>query len=212
MSRRRWTSAELATLRELYADTLTQQIADLVGHPLRSVYCKALSLGLKKSTEFIATHCRCSDGRLGMKSRFKPGQQPWNKGINYFAGGRAMQTQFTPGSRPFNHMPIGSERVTKDGTLQRKVTDTGYPPHDWISVHSLIWTQRHGPIPAGHIVVFKDRNNRNFDLDNLELITRSENMRRNSYHRYPKEIAQAIQLRGVLNRKINERAQREEQD
>lgn len=212
MSRRRWTSAELATLREMYADTLTQQIADLVGHPLRSVYCKALSLGLKKSAKFIAAHCRCADGRLGTTSRFKPGQQPWNKGINYSAGGRSVETQFKRGNRSSKYLPIGSERVTKDGTLQRKVTDTGYPPRDWVPVHVIAWTRRHGPVPAGHIVVLKDRNNRNFDIDNLELITRSENMRRNSCHRYPKEIAQVIQLRGVLSRKINERAQREKQD
>jgi len=32
-------------------------------------------------------------------------------------------------------------------------------------------------------------------------------MRRNSYHtRYPKEVAQLIQLKGALNRKINRRS------
>lgn len=40
-------------------------------------------------------------------------------------------------------------------------------------------------------------------LDRVECISLAENMRRNSYHNYPKEIALAIQLRGVLNRKIN---------
>jgi hypothetical protein len=43
-------------------------------------------------------------------------------------------------------------------------------------------------------------------LGRLELISRAENMRRNSYHtRYPKEVAQLIQLRGALNRQINKR-------
>ena len=43
--------------------------------------------------------------------------------------------------------------------------------------------------------------------DHLDCITRVENMRRNSYHNnYPKEVAQLIQLRGALNRKIKNRA------
>lgn len=41
--------------------------------------------------------------------------------------------------------------------------------------------------------------------DRLELVTRAENMARNTLHRYPKEVAQLIQLRGALNRKINAR-------
>ena len=40
--------------------------------------------------------------------------------------------------------------------------------------------------------------------DGLELVTRAELMRRNSYHNnYPKEVALLIQLKGALNRKIN---------
>ena len=60
------------------------------------------------------------------------------------------------------------------------------------------------------IVVFRDRNKRNIDQANLEAITRAENMRRNSYHRYGQEIARAVQLRGVLNRQINKRLKDEE--
>lgn len=64
-----------------------------------------------------------------------------------------------------------------------------------------------GPLPAGYIVVFADRNNRNFAPSNLEAVTRAENMRRNSYlTRYPKDVADLIRMRGVLNRKINNRS------
>lgn len=42
-------------------------------------------------------------------------------------------------------------------------------------------------------------------VDRLECITRSENMLRNTYHRYGKEVAQLIQLRGVITRKIREK-------
>ncbi|CAB3960116.1 hypothetical protein LMG7053_06166 [Achromobacter ruhlandii] len=38
--------------------------------------------------------------------------------------------------------------------------------------------------------------------DKVECISFAENMRRNTLHRYPKEIAHAIQMRGALNRRI----------
>lgn len=69
----------------------------------------------------------------------------------------------------------------------------------------MIWEAEHGPLPAGKFVVFADRNQKNFDPSNLVAVTRSENMRRNTYHRYPKEVARLIQLRGALNRQIHKR-------
>jgi hypothetical protein len=58
-------------------------------------------------------------------------------------------------------------------------------------------------MPAfGHIVVFKAGVKKDAKLApviaDLECITRAENMRRNTYHRYPKEIARLIQSRRQL--------------
>jgi hypothetical protein len=47
--------------------------------------------------------------------------------------------------------------------------------------------------------------------DKVECISRSENMRRNSYHRYGQEIARLVQLRGALTRQINKRSQPDDQ-
>ena len=91
------------------------------------------------------------------------------------------------------------------------MSDTGYSPRDYVAVHKLVWEAAHGPVPQGHIVVFRDSNRRNFDLANLECISQAENMRRSSLHRYPPEIVQAMQLRGALNRNINDRRKRDEQ-
>lgn len=44
-------------------------------------------------------------------------------------------------------------------------------------------------------------------LDRLELVTRAENMRRNSRHtRYPPDLNAVMQLKGALTRKINNRS------
>lgn len=112
------------------------------------------------------------------------------------------KTQFKKGNRPHTWVPVGSERITKDGIRQRKVSDTGHGPRDWRSVHSIVWEQHHGPIPAGHLVVFKDRDRTNIVIENLELITRGENARRNSIHNLPPEIKGAIYAVTALKRGI----------
>lgn len=77
-------------------------------------------------------------------------------------------------------------------------------------VHRIVWREAGRDIPPRHALVFRDGNKRNFDLNNLELVTRQELMRRNSYHNnYPKAIGELIQLRGALVRKINHRLKQE---
>ncbi|BCF96590.1 hypothetical protein PPGU19_011590 [Paraburkholderia sp. PGU19] len=119
------------------------------------------------------------------------------------SGTRANSTSFKPGYRSRSWVPIGTERVTSMGYLQRKVTDTGRAADDWAAVHVLNWEAENGPIPAGYLLVFRDGDRTNVVLDNLELISRGELLKRNSVHRYPPELRQVIWLKGALVRKIN---------
>ncbi|MDX5299359.1 MAG: HNH endonuclease, partial [Gammaproteobacteria bacterium] len=66
-------------------------------------------------------------------------------------------------------------------------------------------------IPDGHIVVFRDGNRRNIKIENLELISRAENARRNCIWRYPPELVSTMRLVAKLNKKLKER-QDEKQD
>lgn len=138
-------------------------------------------------------------------SRFKQGGVPWNKGMTYRPGGRAAETQFKPGNRPQTWVPIGTERLDKDGMLWRKVADTRSKKRDWICVHVALWESVHGPRPKGRAIVFRDGNKAHIAIENLECIDRAELMRRNTVHRLPKELARAVQLLGALNRQINAR-------
>lgn len=189
---RPWTQDDDAILRGMFPDTLDRKIAIVLGRTRSAIKNRAVTLGLRKSDEYMATRPGC----------FKPGQTSWNAGISFNPGGRSIQTRFKPGQTPRNTLPIGSERISKDGLLERKVSETG---RRWRTVHSLIWEQHNGPVPRGHIVVFRDGDKRNFDPGNLELISRSENMQRNSRHNLPPEISNAYQLIGALNRQINKR-------
>lgn len=162
--------------------------------------------GTDFSTQQLKTFVHNHGINSGRTGCFEKGHQPHNKGVKgWKAGGKATQTQFKPGQRGSKWRPIGSERITKDGIRQRKIADTKYAPANWRSVHELTWEAHHGPVPAGHIVVF---NGDPEDVTDLECITRAENMRRNSIHNLPEPLKDVIRWRGVLNRHINERAEK----
>lgn len=201
-----YTPSELAYLREHYADTSNDMLGKVLNRNARNVAQKARKLGLAKSPHFLEVH----------GGRFQQGLHPWNKGVPGSTGHQdaCRATQFKPG-RPAelsaNYRPIGSVRIAKGGYLEQKVTDDRslYPARRWAPVHRLVWEREVGPIPTGCIVVFKPGHFTD-DIEQitaarLECITRRENMLRNTVHRYGKEIAQLVQLRGVLNRQINKK-------
>lgn len=214
--RHRWTDDQLEHLRQHYAHTLTAELATTLGVRASRILAKANELGLRKTTALISETARqrtMAPGHGSLASRIQPGAVPWNKGIE---GQRvSMATEFKPGNRPHTWVPVGSHRINADGYLDRKVKDDGGPSQRWQPVHRLVWIAAHGPVPAGHIVTFK-AGRRTTDLvqitlDAIELVTRAENMRRNSYHtNYPPELRSLVQLRGALNRTINRKAKEAE--
>lgn len=211
MKRRAWTDAETALLRALYADTPTTEIAARMGRTIKSVYFFAHKLGLRKSdTYFVAgLGGRTYDGR-GTETRFKPGQVSWNKGQRYVAGGRSAETRFKPGRMPHTWKPVGTYRLRqeKNGVvyLERKISDTGYTPRDWMAVHRMVWEAEHGRIPPGHVVVFRPGRRtavlEDITLDAVELISRQELIRRNSIHRYPPELRETMRLIGRVKSRL----------
>lgn len=213
--RRYWTIDEIELLAREFCTTPTKALAKKLGRTAETVACKAYTLGLRKSPEYLSSP---ASGRLqgerGTATRFKPGQTPWNKGKRYVAGGRSHLTQFRP-RRPEespNYAPIGTLRVNgASGHLERKVSDDRSiaTSRRWMPVHRLVWEATHGPVPDGHVVAFRAGRfstvEEEITLDALELITRAELMNRNTRHNLPPELNQLIQLRGALNRKIRNR-------
>lgn len=206
-------------IRRDYPRKATKLIAASLKRPLSGVYRIAADLGVKKSAAFLASS---ESGRLtkltqgGVRFRFKKGQTPANKGLRrpgFSVGrGRMAETTFKKGQRPHTWKPIGSTRLN-DGYLCRKMTDTGYPPRDWVPIHILMWVEVHGPVPPLHALRFKDGDRTHIALDNLELVSRADLMRRNSFRtNYPKEIQDLITLRGALQRQINKREKNAKQD
>jgi hypothetical protein len=164
MKRHQWTAAEVSVLIETYPHIPTDWLAAVFRLDLQQVYYKAASLGLKKSEAYLASEfaCRLRRGdNVGAGTRFRKGQESWNKGKPHPASGRSAETQFKPGVRQGVavdlYKPIGSERISKDGYLQRKINDDFPTQRRWRAVHLIEWEAVHGPVPAGHDYAPHDR-------------------------------------------------------
>lgn len=198
-SKRFWTNHEVELLMSRYADEPSAVIAECLGRPVAAIQSKAKLLGLKKSEAFMSSPLSGRlDGVRGTATRFQKGAPSWNKGKQFQSSGRSEETQFKPGGLPHNHVPIGTEVMATEGYLKIKVDE----PNKWEWTHRRNWEAAHGPIPKGMALIFKNGDRMNCDVDNLELVTRSELMRRNSIQRYPPEIKDAIRLLGKLKRTI----------
>jgi len=98
------------------------------------------------------------------------------------------------------------------GVLKQKVAaEPGAYETNWKRLHILNWEREHGPVPDGYMLTFRDGDRRNVDLDNLELITNAECLRRNSWNHFPRELREVMALLSELKRAIRKR-EHEEQD
>ena len=148
-----------------------------------------LSIELNQLVAFVKNH-KINSGRTGY---FVKGQKSWNTGTKGIL--KANSGSFKKGEKPANYHPVGHERVdSKDGYILVKVADknpwksskSGWYRHK----HVVIWEQHNGPVPEGMCVRFKDNDKRNFDINNLFLVSRGEHIRLNQmgYSEQPEEL------------------------
>ena len=217
--RKSWPPEDIDLLEREYAMTPTSTLAESMGRTVSSVYQMADRLGLKKSSEYLASDRsgRIQRGRTDARmwaTQFKAGHETWNKGVKGVCGTHpnCRRTQFKKGDPiqdRHNYQPIGSERLSKDGYLERKVTDDPsiVPARRWIGVHRLVWEAANGPIPRGHVVCFlpgrRTAEAEKITLDALELVSRAELARRNHPRSRNPELAKLVQLKGAITRQVN---------
>jgi len=193
-------------IKQRYPNEPTDLIARDLNISINKVYQTAFRLGLKKSAEYMSTH-RPGWGNIkehGKNTRFIKGHTPHNKGVPMSSDvyERVKHTMFKKGNKPFNTQPIGTIhwRADKEGRSYAyiKIADC-----DWRLMHRVVWEQHNGPIPAGHVVRFKDGNTMNYDITNLEMFHQSGNMELNTIQRFPAELQEVIKLKSKLKKKIN---------
>ena len=146
---------------------LNQELADLLNKTF------GLSITARQMNSYKKNHGLQS----GLNFQFKKGQKAWNKGMKGLdlAGENGRKTQFKKGHRPQNYRPIGSERIdSKDGYTVIKVQDEGAWNERWRHKHVVLWEKENGPVPKGYVIIFADRDKRNFNMENLLLVSRAQ--------------------------------------
>lgn len=121
--------------------------------------------------------CKRNGWLTGRTGQFVKGQEPMNKGKTMPYNANSARHRFKKGHRGGKaleqYKPIGTERMSKDGYLERKVHD-GLPLQSrWRAVHLINWEAEHGPIPEGHCLKCLDGNKTNCDPANWKLIPRA---------------------------------------
>lgn len=135
----------------------------------------------------------------GLTGQYPKGNVPWNKGMKgLHIGGEA--TQFKKGQAPPNTKPAGYESIDQDGFVHFK------PPgaRKMTYKHRWVWEQAHGPIPAGHVLVFLDGDKTNCSLDKLILLPRGIHARMCQRHLYsddPEKTKSGILLAKLLSKR-----------
>jgi hypothetical protein len=197
MTRCNWTLEQTELLIEYYPHRSTKEVAFITGKSISQCYAKAFALQLHKTPEYLETEAsgRLKKGNVG--TQFPKGNVPWNKGMKGIAFG-GKETQFKKGTVPPNHREVGSERIDEDGYTYIKIAEHTR----WVLKHRHIYEQEHGKLEPHMIVTFRDKNILNFEIENLEAITKVENMQRNTITKYPKPIRDTIKTLNKLWQEI----------
>lgn len=158
--------------------------------------------------------------KTGRTGCFERGLVPHNKGKRCAPGTgghhpNARKTQFKKGHGRTGvavklWKPIGTERLSKEGYLERKIHD-GMPLQSrWRFVHLVRWEEINGPIPAGMVLKCRDGDRLNTDPSNWDLIPRAMLPRLNGKHgrdydHAPAELKPAIMAVAKLEHAARER-------
>lgn len=120
--------------------------------------------------------CKRMGWMTGRTGHFSHGQEPHNKGKPFSPRG-SEKGRFKKGdlqgrAKQFRK-PIGTERISKDGYVERKIHD-GLPMQSrWRAVHLIHWEEENGPVPEGMCLKNLDGDKMNTDPTNWEAIPRA---------------------------------------
>lgn len=191
-------------IRANYLTMPIKQIAEKIGGSFTGIQGMLNREGLVIPPEIVAQR-----KNIGM---FAKGNPPVNKGKKWseFMSKEGMKnsrkTQFKKGQR------VHKEGKNGDIRIRHNHKERGDKPYKWIRLrkakwemlHVHLWKKNNGRIPKGMIVVFKDGDTMHCEVENLELITREQNMNRNTIHRYPQELKDVIRLTNKVSKKLKE--------
>lgn len=134
-------------------------------------------------------------------SWFKKGLVPYNKGTKGLK--KANSGSFKKGNIPRNTKKILSERINQANCIEIKIAQ----PNKWRLKHHVIYEEYHNvKIGRKDAVIFLDGNKRNFDINNLKLISNKEQiiMAKNHFKSDNPEITKSYVVLAKVMNKISE--------
>lgn len=141
--------------------------------------------------------------RRKQDSYFSQGHTPMNKGkkqSEYMSPEsieKTKSTRFQTGNVPHNTKFDGHERISKDGYIEIRIRQGKYRLK-----HLVEWENINGTLPDSHCLVCQDEDRTNTDPENWKLISRTENMLRNSSANLPEEIIPTLVLVNQIKHSI----------
>ncbi|MBG6211756.1 hypothetical protein IWQ49_006447 [Labrenzia sp. EL_126] len=138
------------------------------------------------SYDNIKSLCTRRKWNTGRDGRFGAGHVPANKGQKMPYNANSARTQFKKGHRggeaEKKYKPIGTERVTRDGYVERKIHD-GMPLQSrWKAVQRIRWEELNGPLSEGMALKCLDGDKANTDPSNWVAVPRAMLPRLNGIH------------------------------
>lgn len=142
------------------------------------------------------------------KAQFKKGFTPWNKGLKMRPEtfDKLKRTMFSKGHIPDTTKHFGKPYLNVGKNKYGNDEKTWFVHINGKRKYYLKYLCQINNIELnGKIPRLKDGFDINTEptINDIILISRSENMRLNSVQRFPEDIRKMIQLKGVLNRQIN---------
>ena len=196
-----FTEVEKQKIKDEYLDKPVKRLADELGFSFGRVKRFLDKNNLVIPKEIVEQRKRMN--------RFKKGHTPFNRGkkqseyMKLEAIEQSKATRFKKGHKPHNTKYDGviSLRPDKSGRTYKYIRIS---EGVWELYHRSVWERVNGKIPEGHLIAFKDGNSLNTRLDNLEVISMTENMYRNSVHDYPEEVIPSMVLIKQLDNKLKD--------
>ena len=114
--------------------------------------------------------CKRKGWHTGRTGQYSKGSRPANKGKKMAFNANTARTQFKKGhlggTAKERIKPIGHERLSKEGYIQRKINNSLPFQSRWRAVHLINFEKMHGPIPDDHCLKCLDGDKRNTDPGN----------------------------------------------
>lgn len=168
-------------IKRLYLEVPVKRLAKMLGIGDTCLRIRLRQLNLIIPKEIINKRIK--------ESRFYKNQPSWNKGLKWddfmSPEGQMKSLTRTFKNKRLPHNTIGiighiTIRSKKDGSEAYKYVCVSIKPFRWELYHRSIWEKQYGKIPENYTLWFIDGDTMNCVLENLECISKAENLRRNN--------------------------------